>query len=452
MLSLITDGKPSSEPNFPARWCLDREDLQHLREEKAKFIHVLFVVAYGNGTQDRLLVPLDEYMTYIPLRYPGKHVVHARLVWANESATSEGWSRAERWFLGKYGRNRYEHAVLNSEKDGFDEEYLKYSFHCEESCRTDPQLVAAVGVEVPAEFFPPEPPAWLKRWVNLLFEYNAVDQCQFRRRKYFLAFTLQPFLVALFLVLRPVLGGLFAIVVGVGLGFQGIDLTVLLHPWRTSLDDLYEPRGYKYDPYWKRHRSWYREYADGSPKLFTWWLLNPILWGLGWAALEITARLTGLAYPEILLIVFDGLVKAGIFLWAALFDVLGTFLRVLRDSIVFGMLLAIAALGIVIALYSLGRRMRVQYEARPDIQELLRREREEAERRALEAQERLLICQSVPQAPAAARGHSQEVPNRPPSLPRSQGEGLPSVRRELNPAAAKTSVRPAFEESAGLAF
>src|SRR5688572_29329577 len=109
MLRLITDQKTPENPTIAVRWCIDPKDQAKLLELKAPNVHVLIVVAYENKAEDRQLLPLADAMTYVGFRFPGKHTVYARLVWAEDLVGMK------KYLLQRSSRSSYSNNVLDWE-------------------------------------------------------------------------------------------------------------------------------------------------------------------------------------------------------------------------------------------------------------------------------------------------------------------------------------------------
>ena len=96
----------------------------------------------------------------------------------------------------------------------------------------------SINVEVPADHFAPEPSPGMKRWVNHFFDSTAsgrpVDECAFRRRKWFFAMHIQVVLVLCIQVVRLLLVAIFA---GC-LGLRGVKFTPLISPLEETTGDV----------------------------------------------------------------------------------------------------------------------------------------------------------------------------------------------------------------------
>jgi len=318
-LQLLTDSKEVGSPNLQIRWCVSKDDLTKLRELQVPtdMVFVLIVVAYSNGMEDRYLVPLESAMTYIGLSYPGTHKLIGKVVFPLGFACGEESKKYLKKMKTRLLATESPHIpkfnTLNYEKTEFD------NLHSESlgiSYRVEAVEGFSTNLEVDKRLFAPEPPAWLKRWVNLCFRYKTVDQCHFRKRLPF-ALILQPIPVALYsvlLVLRNILIWLYS--QGV-LGIRGVNMSLLLHPWKTTYNDFF-PKKLCRDGDKKvlMSTSWYMHDAEGNEEPLRLFRNPVVLFGLSgfvymiylWIIVASTLKLT--LVGVLLLLVFT-LLKYG---------------------------------------------------------------------------------------------------------------------------------------------
>ena len=218
----------------PVRWCVSKQVLKDLQELGVERPYILFVIVhfpsdeYGGRFEevDRHLVPFDKAMTFLEFKRPGVHKIFASIIWSWDSFELGTFGK-KRVFLFKRSRSdRFDYGLIRREyvrqsKNGEKKSlagtricihFTEYRFFSEsgikfyEYCTTKiidiySELVeeyeevaskqAVIELNISDKFFAPEPPAWLKWWVNLWLE-NPKDQCSFRKRMTF-AFTLNPF-------------------------------------------------------------------------------------------------------------------------------------------------------------------------------------------------------------------------------------------------------------------
>jgi len=91
----------------------------------------------------------------------------------------------------------------------------------------------SLDVDLPEEVFADEPPAWEKNWVNFFFSTKAVDQCDFRKRR-LLAYTIQPILIVLMLIVRCI-----AFLGFLSVGASKLNARPLIHP-NERISDIWE--------------------------------------------------------------------------------------------------------------------------------------------------------------------------------------------------------------------
>lgn len=104
--------------------------------------------------------------------------------------------------------------------------------------RDDKMVGDPLDIHVPEGLFGKIPNRTLARWVNLWFESHPRDQCAFRRR-FILAFTLQPIGVALWLVATTVFRAAVAMLLFFGFGTRGVSFSPIFHPWTEDASDVW---------------------------------------------------------------------------------------------------------------------------------------------------------------------------------------------------------------------
>lgn len=209
---------------IPIRWCLNRQELEELKEHKAKNPHLLLVIVHDKKEVDRYLIPLNQMLAYIQFHKPGENQILATVVWSYTGDTS----KLRKCFFEPDTSGAYEQKVLN-----YEGENLLPDFNCSRL-----RHQTEITVIVPAEFFAKEPPAWEKKWVNSWFETKPRDQCQYRRRR-MVAYTIQPPSVLLFIVFITIIRTLAASVL-LFLGKRGVDLKPIIHPFQYRSYDVWD--------------------------------------------------------------------------------------------------------------------------------------------------------------------------------------------------------------------
>lgn len=225
MLKIFTNNPEAADPVIPIKWCLSPEAREILKQEKAVHPHLLLSIVYQGKEVERKLIPLDQAMEYVEFRRPGAHRVLGTIVWPN----SDDVSKMKKYYLQENSQYRYENRILEYDTAQF----LFWAFHSSYLREaTELAVVIADG------FFPKEPPAWEKRWVNLWFETKPKDPCQTRKRR-FLAYSIQPIAVLLWIVISVALRFLTALGSVLLLGMRGVDFGAILHPFRDEFRDVY---------------------------------------------------------------------------------------------------------------------------------------------------------------------------------------------------------------------
>lgn len=228
MLKLFTNNPEAADPVIPIRWCVSPETIAKLKQRNAENPHILLVITQGDR-ETRKLVPLHQMMEYVEFSRPGRHRIFAAIVW---------WSsikELKKFYLEK-GSYSYKNGVLDYYKNGvldYDREHFQlciYNYLVEE---------AELSVFIADGFFPKEPPAWEKRWVDLWFDTTAKDPCQHRRRRLF-AYTIQPPVMLTWLALSVAARLLTALSCTLLLGMRKVDFAAIIHPFRNNFKNVYE--------------------------------------------------------------------------------------------------------------------------------------------------------------------------------------------------------------------
>lgn len=215
MLELHITDNDVTGGNVAVSWCTDKELLAELANEKIKDPQLVIVVApegskYRSSKEYRKVVPLNELMTYVEFRVPGKNKI-----WAFVSQLSGKEARNE--YLKRSGGD-YETDILSHDGERFSTRYQEFT--------ADP-----LDLYVPEACFAPEPPAWEKTWVNHFFSNPAVDQCHFRKRRIF-AYTIQ-----LLLMFGSILARFPIYLLALLIGSRNLSPKYMLHPLDYGLKD-----------------------------------------------------------------------------------------------------------------------------------------------------------------------------------------------------------------------
>lgn len=210
--------------SVPVRWCLSKDEIVELMETEKKAYLLLLVVSEqgGESGEKRYLVPVEQAMEYIDFYTPGKHKVFATLVVKYENEKGRLKKEFLRKECGFYYLNLYDYD----------------NYHLSEKFNRDAFGVCGFEVDVPQEVFAKEPPEWEKKWVNFFFEGKPIDQCHYRKRKFF-AYSVQPFfLLGGFIFLEVI-----ALIITSALllvGKKGIRFGKILHPFSESFRSIWE--------------------------------------------------------------------------------------------------------------------------------------------------------------------------------------------------------------------
>lgn len=188
MFKLYVASTDVSSGTIPISWCVSKDKLKELASDGVEDPQVVICIApddhYHITKEHRVVVPLKDLMTYVEFRHPGKNKIYGIV-------SFKGKKIAQNHYLSKGSsyRRGYDNNILNFNGDDWAEDFKSLTHK------------HVVSVDVPADCFAPEPSAWEKAWVNHHFQYKCSDQCHFRRRRMF-AYTIQPIVMAFWLVLR----------------------------------------------------------------------------------------------------------------------------------------------------------------------------------------------------------------------------------------------------------
>lgn len=320
------DQPTAVNPTLGIRWCLDPKDQAKLVELKAVNVHVLIVVRYEGGQEDRQLLPLTDAMTYLMLRFPGTHTIHSRLFWGSDAA------KLRAYFLQRSDRNGYNYSVLDTENNTFWEKvgnpFVVDDGYSQIDCyETD--------VTVGAEHFARDWHPLIKKWVNYLYSYQPVDECQFRKRLIG-AFTWQPLWMALFLVCRTI-GTTIAFIYCALIGARGLNFRPILHPFTMSIGDIWPEFDHRVDGrfYGFRRTAWTLHDKKGQ-KRSHYFLLSPLFYLFCFIPLHFLAWKFSMSYGELLSVVW--VVWIGV--WSFFRTAVRDLVLALKDPEVLGILIA----------------------------------------------------------------------------------------------------------------
>lgn len=215
MLELHITDNDVTGGNVAVSWCTDKELLAELANEQIKDPHLVIVVApadgrYANKKEYRKVVPLNDLMTYVEFRAPGKNKV-----WAFVSQLSGKEARNE--YL-KRSDGEFATDILSHDGENFTSRFQEFT-------------AEPLDLYVPEACFAPEPADWEKEWVNHFFSNPAVDQCHFRKRRIF-AYTLQ-----IILMLGSLIARLPLYLLALLIGSKGLSPKYLTHSMDNSLKD-----------------------------------------------------------------------------------------------------------------------------------------------------------------------------------------------------------------------
>lgn len=229
MLKLLVPNAEVADSVLRVDWCVGPEELSIIQREKILNPHILIVVgnkyvayhtAEGEAIEEHIeverhLVPMEAGTKFIEFRSPRKYEIHASIVGEHGVSVKD---LRKRYF----GGNR----ALGILRSNGDFQPIK------------PFLgKTMIEVNVGKEFFAPKPATWEEKWVNLWFDSKPKNQCAFKKRR-ILAYSVQPPLIVLWLVLTTILRSIIVAVLTLG-GYRNVGYASVLHPWRDSLGEAF---------------------------------------------------------------------------------------------------------------------------------------------------------------------------------------------------------------------
>ena len=233
-INIVQPDKAS--PGLEMTWCLSPEFLHELADKKIcnPFLFIIVNKIDGNSHRQvaRQLVPLKQGGTRLEFYSSGLFTVYTIIVKANDNADRSSYVASsvlsnllESQRISSVGRPRTEDLVT-----------VKVNYDCEFIASAITQDYDERPVCIEQEFFAPDPPAWLAWWVNLWFESKQKNECHFRRRM-MTAFTIQPPMILLWILLRGVCGAIFALTLAL-IGWRWISLKPIFRPFALGLKDI----------------------------------------------------------------------------------------------------------------------------------------------------------------------------------------------------------------------
>ena len=212
-MQLHIDHENSQNATVLVRWCLSAAEIRKARKIASKsipavLISVVSVKNDGSRSGDyreesRKIVDLDKMATYVTMTSPGRHHICAILFWDNDDTYNFSKVSHRTRFGLVYERTVFDfHDVRN----GFN---LRDAFYLER-IRDNPY--ASIDVSVDERSFAKRPCDY--QFVNSWFEYPPLDECAFRKRRYFMVYPFMLLWLPLRLPLSLMALAFFLIVLG----------------------------------------------------------------------------------------------------------------------------------------------------------------------------------------------------------------------------------------------
>lgn len=232
MVRLFFENTDLPSPVAAVRWCVDKVDLDYLKENEITDPFLALIITKPREEKDsdgtivyqvigHKIVPLDQVMEYLEFRSPDEQRVFGQIVWSKYYKKQRLNQKRLDEYVGKLWGKSFNFAIESLGKyDNFTSDQLESGY---------------ADVTVPEGHFAKEPSVWEKWWVNFWYESKPKNQCQFRKRR-MLAYTVQPFVVIPYALLRSVLffGQILLFML---LGARKIEYGAMFRPFSYTLGD-----------------------------------------------------------------------------------------------------------------------------------------------------------------------------------------------------------------------
>ena len=219
-------------------WCLSPEFLHKLAEELVfnPFLLILVVKDKPYPREvERKLVPLKQGGVRLEFYGSGSFTLYTAIVKADQKHDSIGQSVARQALEPLVSScNR----ILDCDLPCMENIRRIYCYNnqCEGKVQPLVENFEKYTVNIDPSFFAPDPPKWLQWWVNLWFEGKEKNECHLRRRL-IPAFTIQPPMVLLWILLRAVCGVVYTFTLAL-IGWRWISLVPIFRPFALDLKDI----------------------------------------------------------------------------------------------------------------------------------------------------------------------------------------------------------------------
>ncbi|MBI2475571.1 hypothetical protein HYV69_04090 [Candidatus Uhrbacteria bacterium] len=214
-----------ANPGLEMTWCLSPEFLHDLADKLVFNPFMLILVRRKDGCPiEQMLVQLKRGGTRLEFYESGEFTIYTAIVRADATCDRAGQLSA---FVSLTPIIAPSSSIIH-----YGRPQIKFidSYH---------KLVSDFDeykVNIDPEFFAPDPPAWLARWVNLWFEGKQKNECHFRRRM-ISAFSIQPPMILIWILLRAVCGVVYSLFLAL-IGWRWISLKPIFRPFAQDLKDI----------------------------------------------------------------------------------------------------------------------------------------------------------------------------------------------------------------------
>lgn len=233
MVTLMAENAESSDAVVQLSWCVSPELIEELKEKGVIHPYLLISVGREKGRRwtefEYHLVQLDDMIKFLRFERAGAHTIKAIVAYRETASMDicgdddgDIFSISLRKVTDEFGRFN---------KCGVVRYFYHHTEFNDQLCFVGDPVEITVHIE--DKFFARKPPAWLWWWVNLWFEKEASNGCQFRKRLFPCILIQTPLLITFYIPLLILLR--FTVATAIFLtGQRGVDFKPIFHPFASE--------------------------------------------------------------------------------------------------------------------------------------------------------------------------------------------------------------------------